>query len=136
MPSATVKKIDSFHKTILVIAILALILALFVVSENARIFLEVDRILLIYIAGIGAGFLGNFLHVLKKVLHDNSDKAIIEYIKKYTMAFVAGLVLSLIVVIIEINTYATDFGSLIWSALLTGYSADSLLEQRVQSNNG
>jgi len=82
------------------------------------------------IGAIIVGWVGNFLHRIKKVVKAETDEAIIRYIRAHKIVFVVGLVVAAAAVWAESVTYAKDVGSLMWSALITGYGADSLLEAK------
>jgi hypothetical protein len=82
------------------------------------------------IGAIIVGWVGNFLHRIKKVVKAETDEAIIRYIRAHKIIFVVGLVVAAAAVWAESVTYAKDVGSLMWSALITGYGADSLLEAK------
>ncbi len=81
------------------------------------------------IGGIVAGWVGNFLHRIRKAGIKETDKVIIRYLKANKIVFAVGLLVAAIAVGAEYATYAKDMGSLMWSALMTGYSADSLLSK-------
>ncbi len=82
------------------------------------------------IGAIIVGWVGIFLHRIKKVVKAETDEAIIRYIRAPKIVFVVGLVVAAAAVWAESVTYAKDVGSLMWSALITGYGADSLLEAK------
>lgn len=82
------------------------------------------------IGAIIVGWVGIFLHRIKKVVKAETDEAIIRYLRAHKILFVLGLVVAAAAVWAESVTYARDVGSLMWSALITGYGADSLLEAK------
>jgi len=82
------------------------------------------------IGAIIVGWVGNFSHRIKKVVKGETNQAIIRYLRTHTIVFVLGLVVAAVAVWAESATYAKDVGSLMWSALITGYGADSLLEAK------
>jgi hypothetical protein len=84
----------------------------------------------ILLAAMAVGWVGNLLHRIKKVVKAETDQAIVDYLRTHAIVFVIGLVVAAVAVWVESATYARDWGSLMWSALLTGYGSDSLLEAR------
>ena len=84
----------------------------------------------VLIGAIFVGCVGNFLHRIKKTVKGETDQAITKYLRTHTIVFVLGLVVAAVAIWAESATYAKEPGSLIWSALLTGYGADSLLEAK------
>ena len=84
----------------------------------------------ILLAAIAVGWTGNLLHRIKKVVKAETDQAIIDYLRTHSIVFIIGLLIAAVAVWVEAVTYATDWGSLMWSALVTGFGADSLLEAR------
>jgi phosphotransferase system glucose/maltose/N-acetylglucosamine-specific IIC component len=84
----------------------------------------------ILLAAMAVGWVGNLLHRIKKVVKAETDQAIVDYLRTHTIVFIVGLVIAAVAVWVESATYARDWGSLMWSALLTGYGSDSLLEAR------
>ena len=82
------------------------------------------------IGAIIVGWVGIFLHRIKKIVKGETNQAIIRYLRSHTIVFVLGLVVAAVAVWAESATYAKDVGSLMWSALITGYGADSLLEAK------
>jgi hypothetical protein len=84
----------------------------------------------IVLAAIAVGWVGNVLHRIKKVVKAETDQAILDYLRTHSIIFVIGLLIAAVAVWVEAATYARDWGSLMWSALLTGFGADSLLEAR------
>jgi hypothetical protein len=84
----------------------------------------------VLLGAILVGWVGNLLHRIKKVVKAETDQAIVDYLRTHSIIFVIGLVIAGVAVWVEAATYATDWGSLMWSALITGFGADSLLEAR------
>jgi hypothetical protein len=84
----------------------------------------------ILLAAIAVGWTGNLLHRIKKVVKAETDQAILDYLRTHSIIFIIGLLIAAVAVWVEAATYATDWGSLMWSALVTGFGADSLLEAR------
>lgn len=79
----------------------------------------------ILIAAI-VGILGNFVHLVKKQLKGESNKIIIEYLTTHTIAFASGLIVAVIVVIGQGMALFDSQQSYIFTAFLTGYTADSI----------
>jgi hypothetical protein len=84
----------------------------------------------VLLAAMAVGWVGNLLHRIKKVVKAETDQAILAYLSTHRIIFIIGLVVAAAAVWVESATYARDWGSLMWSALLTGYGADSLLEAK------
>jgi hypothetical protein len=84
----------------------------------------------VLIGAIIVGWVGNLLHRIKKVVKAETDQAIVDYLRTHSIIFIIGLMIAAVAVWVEAATYATDWGSLMWSALVTGFGADSLLEAR------
>jgi len=86
--------------------------------------------LVVLLAAIVVGWTGNMLHRIKKVVKAETDQAILDYLRTHSIIFIIGLLIAAVAVWVEAATYARDWGSLMWSALVTGFGADSLLEAR------
>jgi hypothetical protein len=84
----------------------------------------------ILLGAIFVGWAGNLLHRIKKVVKAETDQAIVDYLRTHSIMFAIGLTIAAVAVWVEAATYARDWGSLMWSALITGFGADSLLEAK------
>ena len=79
---------------------------------------------------IVVGWVGNFGHRIKKVIKGETDEAILGYLRNHKIVFIWGLVVAAVAVLAESVTVATEVPSLVFSALLTGYTSDSLFETK------
>ena len=79
---------------------------------------------------IVVGWIGNFIHRIKKVIKGETDTAILEYLRNHKIVFILGLGVATIVVWAASVSVATEVSSLMLSALLTGYTADSIFEAK------
>jgi len=84
-----------------------------------------------YIIAVVVGMIGNFAHLVKKDLKGQSDKQIKEYLRDYTLTFIVGLLIAAVVVIGEIVLIFNDVKGVIFTAFLTGYTADSIFGKYV-----
>jgi hypothetical protein len=88
------------------------------------------------IVAVFVGWAGNLLHRIKKVVKAETDQAIVDYLRTHWIVFSIGLMVSAVAVCVEAATYAKDWGSLLWSALITGFGADSILEAKESQQPG
>ena len=79
---------------------------------------------------IVVGWIGNFIHRIKKVIKGETDTAILEYLRNHKIVFILGLGVATIVVLAASVNVATEVPSLMLSALLAGYTADSIVEAK------
>ncbi len=86
--------------------------------------------IVLLVVAIIVGWAGNLLHRIKKVVKAETDQAIVDYLRTHWIVFTIGLMVAAVAVCVEAATYATDWGSLLWSALITGFGADSILEAK------
>jgi membrane protease YdiL (CAAX protease family) len=112
--------------TVVLLALLLLARAAYAADGSETAGMNIVLLLL----AIAVGWAGNLLHRIKKVVKAETDQAIVDYLRTHFIVFIIGLMVAAVAVYVEAATYATDWGSLLWSALITGFGADSILEAR------